>query len=704
MSGRLDQIHADVIAALEARGARRNGDELRFRCLLPDHEDTTPSADYNLAKRAYKCQGCGASGGLIVGDQPIAALLGLAVEAARNGNGNRRKRRGTIVATYDYTDAAGNLLFQVVRCEPKSFRQRRPDGDGWAWNLQGVERVLYRLPEVKAATHVYIVEGEKDADALRNLGLTATTCPGGAGKWRAEYAERFRSDQLVTILPDADDAGRKHAEEIAASLYGRVASVQILELPDVPDKGDVSDFIAGFDDPEEVAERLAIMSEAAPEWAPGQEDEAEEETRTLSLEDFHAYMPMHRYIFAPSGEMWPAASINSRIDPVQTEGGDTISASRWIDQNRPVEQMTWAPGAPQLVKDRLMADGGWIDHAGTRVFNLYRPPRIEPGDASDAGPWIEHAERLFDDPDVTEHVVSWLAHRVQRPGQKVNHALVLGGLQGIGKDTLLEPVKHAVGPWNFGEIGPTQLLGRFNGWVKSVVLRVSEARDLGDIDRYGFYERMKMYTAAPPDVIRVDEKFINEYSALNVVGVVITTNHKTAGIYLPADDRRHFVAWSPLSKDDFDSSYWDRLWSWYQAGGHQHVAAFLAEHDLSNFDAKAPPPKTPAFWDMVEASRAPEDAELADALDRLGNPRAVTVSQIAGQADREFADWLQDRRNARQVPHRFEEVGYVSVRNPAATSDGRWKVGGRRQVIYAHHELTRRDQIAAAQALVEETR
>jgi len=75
---------------------------------------------------------------------------------------------------------------------------------------------------------------------------------------------------------------------------------------------------------------------------------------------------------------------------------------------------------------------------------------------------------------------------VQHPQDKINHALVLGGCQGIGKDTLLEPVKSAVGPWNFSEVSPQHMLGRFNGYLKSVILRVSEARDLGDVDRFAF--------------------------------------------------------------------------------------------------------------------------------------------------------------------------------------------------------------------------
>ncbi len=85
--------------------------------------------------------------------------------------------------------------------------------------------------------------------------------------------------------------------------------------------------------------------------------------------------------------------------------------------------------------------------------------------------------------------------RVQRPQEKINHALVLGVLQGVGKDTLLEPVKHAVGPWNFTEVSPQQRLGRFNGFVKSVVLRVSEAKDVGEFDRFKFYAHTKVYLA-----------------------------------------------------------------------------------------------------------------------------------------------------------------------------------------------------------------
>jgi hypothetical protein len=434
------------------------------------------------------------------------------------------------------------------------------------------------------------------------------------------------------------------------------------------------------------------------------DDEAEDRAQTnghaaageaVQLDDFVAYLPRHNYVFLPTREPWPAASVNACIPPIE-KGDEMIAASKWLDEHRSVEQMTWCPGLPMLIEDRLVAEGGWIERFGATILNLYRPPNLELGNVEAATPWLNHIRRIY--PDDFDHIVRWLAHRVQRPAEKINHALVLGGKQGIGKDTLLEPVKRAVGPWNTFEISPQHLLGRFNGFAKSVILRMNEAHDLGEMNRYQLYDHLKSYTAAPPDVLRVDEKNLREHSVLNCCGVIITTNHKADGIYLPADDRRHFVAWSDLTKDDFAEAYWNGIWNWYDNGGDSHVAAYLARLDLSGFNAKAPPPKTPAFWDIVTASRSSEDAELADALDLLGNPCAVTLLQVQNIAPAEFAVWLKDRKNRRAIPHRFEQCGYVPVRNDAA-KDGDWKIGGTRQRIYGKAELSIRDRLDAARKL-----
>jgi Family of unknown function (DUF5906) len=447
-------------------------------------------------------------------------------------------------------------------------------------------------------------------------------------------------------------------------------------------------------------EKVRQQRNDAPPKEPTPAAEAAEDDDAVTLDDFYSYMLMPHYIFTPTGDLWPRSRVDARIPPVVI-GAGKISATAWLDRCKPVEQMTWMPGRPMIIEDQFIAAGGFIERKGARVYNQYRPPTLQYGDPTKAGPWLDHVRKVY--PDDADHLIKWLAQRVQRPQEKINHAIVLGGKQGIGKDTLLEPVKRAIGPWNFGEVSPQQLLGRFTGFLKSVILRVSEARDLGEFDRYKFYDHSKSYITAPPDVLRLDEKHVREYSIPNVVGVIITTNHKTDGIYLPSDDRRHYVAWSELSKDDFTPDYWTTLWRWYEAGGYGHVAAYLAALDLSRFDPKAPAPKTQAFWEIVDASRAPEDAEMQDAIDHLGdpNPDALTLNQLKRCPSSEsFSDYLKDRKNSRRIPHRLESCGYVAVR--ADAKDGLWKMTGGRQVVYARADLSVRDRIIAANKLATE--
>jgi hypothetical protein len=184
-----------------------------------------------------------------------------------DGDGYTPRRKKKIVETYDYRSAEGNILSQGVRFDPKGFAQRRPDGrGGYIWNLDGVERVLYRLPELLAADPletIFVPEGEKDVDRLTDLGLVATTNPEGAGKWRDEYTDALKG-RHVAIMPDNDEQGRKHAEKVAGALYGEAASVKVMELPGLPEKGDVSDWL---DAGNSVDELLRIV-DVTPEWEP----------------------------------------------------------------------------------------------------------------------------------------------------------------------------------------------------------------------------------------------------------------------------------------------------------------------------------------------------------------------------------------------------------------------------------------------------
>lgn len=171
---------------------------------------------------------------------------------------------------YKYADEKGWLLFEVVRAPGHKFWQRRPFKDGWVYNMRGVRRILYRLPQLiasKMEDMVFVVEGEKDADNVAKLGLVATTNPGGAGKWRPEYSA-FLKGRCVAILPDNDQPGQAHAEKVRASLSGIANSVRIITLPGLAEKGDVSDWIKAGGTREKLVEivNAAPPNQETPRW------------------------------------------------------------------------------------------------------------------------------------------------------------------------------------------------------------------------------------------------------------------------------------------------------------------------------------------------------------------------------------------------------------------------------------------------------
>jgi hypothetical protein len=426
----------------------------------------------------------------------------------------------------------------------------------------------------------------------------------------------------------------------------------------------------------------------------------------IELSDFYYVSDVDQFLYVPTGALWTAQAVNGRLPSIKTSKKNNgkyvyVKPADWLRLYRAVEQQTWAPGEPEIIEDRLVTDGGWRAKPGTHAFNLYRPPTLVHGDAALATPWLDHLNTIY--PEDSEDIINWLAHRVQRPDQKPNHALVLGGPQGIGKDMILQPVKMAVGPWNFQEISPSNLLEPYNPFVRAVVLRMNEAHDLGEGERNRFmlYERVKTYAAAPPDVLGCTDKYIRRHYVPNVLGLIITTNHKTDGVYLPADDRRHFVAWSDHAKEEFTTQYWNEMWTWLlQEGGNKHVAAYLAQHNLSAFNACALPRQTAAFFDIVSANQAPEDSDLADALDDLGQPEICSLMSIATSPRGATMEWLLDKRQLRSFPHRLGRCGYVFCRNPEDTDRGRWRINGRRQTLYVKARLAPEQRLRAAREFV----
>jgi 5S rRNA maturation endonuclease (ribonuclease M5)/archaellum biogenesis ATPase FlaH len=231
-------IH-DFLSKL-GEGVQQHGERWQARC--PAHDDGKASLSVKH----------GNNGGIIVfchagcETRAIVSAMNLTIADLMPSDPmpERPSVKPTIVAAYDYRDEKGNLLYQALRLNPKDFRQRRPDGEAWKWNLDGVRRVLYRLPELlKSTGTVYVAEGEKDVDNLYKLGCVATCNVGGAGKWKAEYSDVLKGRD-VFILPDNDEPGKKHADDVAKSLKGIANSVDVVELPGLKSKADVSDWIA----------------------------------------------------------------------------------------------------------------------------------------------------------------------------------------------------------------------------------------------------------------------------------------------------------------------------------------------------------------------------------------------------------------------------------------------------------------------------
>jgi hypothetical protein len=224
-----------------------------WKATCPAHDDQTPSLSLSSGSDGRPLVHCHA--GCTVAE--ICAALGI----EETGLVPETSDGLNIVSRYDYRDEAGKLVMQVVRLDPKSFRQRRPkQGGGWDWSVKGARVIPYKLDELtKQLTEiVFLPEGEKDVDNLSKLGVLATCNAGGAGKWTDKHSKYLR-DRTVVVLSDNDEAGRSHSQKVKQSLEGIAASVAILELPGLPPKGDVSDWLAAGGSKEEL---LRLASEA----------------------------------------------------------------------------------------------------------------------------------------------------------------------------------------------------------------------------------------------------------------------------------------------------------------------------------------------------------------------------------------------------------------------------------------------------------
>lgn len=268
----------EIVAELEHRGVRLigSGNERKAKC--PFHEDGNPSFSVNVAKQTWNCFG-GCGGGSVVdliarfeNREPksvfkeIAEGLAIAQEgpAKRSEPIRATQTSGSVVIKriYSYRDSLGAEVYQVCRMEPKSFRQRHKGADGqWVWKMDGVTRVLYRLPEIQNASEVWVVEGEKDAETLAGMGFEATCNVGGAGKWLDSYTATL-AEKDVVLCGDNDKAGEEHVRKVMESLAGKVSTMRRVKIPG--DFKDATDYFESFGDVSAAQQAFRELRDDAP--------------------------------------------------------------------------------------------------------------------------------------------------------------------------------------------------------------------------------------------------------------------------------------------------------------------------------------------------------------------------------------------------------------------------------------------------------
>lgn len=251
----------ELIARLKDVEETKSG----WQCRCPSHEDDTASLSVSRGDDGRALVFCHAGCSAESICQALGWTLADLMPASNGRHDAKPKQAKKPVAMYDYTDEDGFALFQVVRYEPKDFRQRKPDGNGgWLWSVKGVRVVPFHLEQLTAdpGRTVVVVEGEKDVENLEKIGVLATCNAGGAGKWTPEHAD-YLAGRNILIIPDNDEPGRKHAQAVAESVADTAKSIRIVELPGLHGKGqDVSDWISAGG----TREQLLELAKAAPAW------------------------------------------------------------------------------------------------------------------------------------------------------------------------------------------------------------------------------------------------------------------------------------------------------------------------------------------------------------------------------------------------------------------------------------------------------
>ena len=318
------------------------------------------------------------------------------------------------------------------------------------------------------------------------------------------------------------------------------------------------------------------------------------------------------------------------------------NAKRRIEAATAFDELRQAKGAKALVGVTYAAgESVLVARDGMVYGNRWRDAR-PPTKAGDVSLWMSHVERMVPEKFEREHLLNALAHKVQYPTHKINHAILMGGNHGSGKDTLFAPFFWAIGgraKVNCSMIKNEDLTSQWGYGLECEVMEIAELRQAEAKDRRALENHLKPIIAAPPEYLMVNRKGLHPYYALNRVFVVAFSNERVA-ITIPSEDRRWFVVWAEASK--LPEAQAVSLWNWYQhRGGFEAVAHYLHTRDVSDWNPSAPPPMTEAKAIMVEHGMSTAESFLVDLMRRragefargvVGGPFHAICDRLQGQA------------------------------------------------------------------------
>ncbi len=409
--------------------------------------------------------------------------------------------------------------------------------------------------------------------------------------------------------------------------------------------------------------------------------------------------PLDSYIFAtfanacvyiPTGEEHASEAVNKRYASWMARAG--FKKKRAVDLIVECVCASSKTYAPQF-KERLIFDhdakSGVVEfNEGGCVWNTYEPPLDLGGESSKATPWVELVKKIMPRQGDAEQFIKYLAHRAQKPWEKPRFALLIGGEQGIGKDSVIEAATPAWGYCNEVNIDPNQLLSGFNEYAENVLIRVNENGDLKEGNRWQLYERAKVLIAGSPDQMELNPKYGKKYTIKMCCGVIFTTNHLDAGaIFIEKDDRRYDVIQcakkSEIGFDDKEAkdAYFKKFWRWLKhEGGFAHVQAYLRSVDLSDFEPEVHR-VTQAHTELAAAGSVADDWFL-DILDKIaGEAHLDELKVLSYGVLKAYADAAGDRNSfARRSVLNLSRAGYKRLQSKLR--DGRYSLKGKKHNLW----------------------